>query len=108
MRNILQRCRTVLANMALENEGAIFRRWPINHEPLRADARNLLPLIDDVLRAETDVREELAEYLYQKFDRFPGEWAHASVGLKDLWRRYADGVLTVVCPALGTDDRGAQ
>ncbi len=47
---LLMRCRTVLGNMAEENEGAIFRRWPINHEPLRADARNLVPLIDDALR----------------------------------------------------------
>lgn len=45
----LVRCRTVLGNMALENEGAIFFRWPINHEPLRADARGLLPVVDDVL-----------------------------------------------------------
>lgn len=46
---ILERCRTVLGNMALEREGAIFNRWPISHEPLRADAKNLVPLIDKVL-----------------------------------------------------------
>lgn len=46
---VLSRCHTVLFNMAQENEGAIFFRWPINHEPLRHDARNLLPLIDEVL-----------------------------------------------------------
>lgn len=46
---VLSRCHTVLSNMARENEGAIFFRWPINHEPLRHDARNLLPLIDEVL-----------------------------------------------------------
>jgi hypothetical protein len=46
----LERCRTVLGNMALENEGAFFNRWPICHEPLRADAKGLLPEIDDVLR----------------------------------------------------------
>lgn len=46
---VVDRCRTVLSNMARENEGAIFFRWPINHEPLRHDARNLLPLIDEVL-----------------------------------------------------------
>ncbi len=40
----LTRCETVLANMALENEGAIFNRWPISHEPLRGDARNVLPI----------------------------------------------------------------
>lgn len=48
---VLKRCRTVLGNMAIENEGAIFFRWPINHEPLRADARNLVPLIDEILEA---------------------------------------------------------
>lgn len=47
--NVLGRCHTVLFNMAKENEGAIFNRWPIHHEPLRSDARNLLPLIDEVL-----------------------------------------------------------
>ncbi|WP_089177180.1 hypothetical protein [Bosea sp. AS-1] len=46
---VLGRCHTVLFNMAKENEGAIFNRWPIHHEPLRSDARNLLPLIDEVL-----------------------------------------------------------
>ena len=47
--SLLGRCHTVLFNMARENKGAIFNRWPISHEPLRADARNLLPLIDEVL-----------------------------------------------------------
>jgi hypothetical protein len=46
---VLKRCRTVLGNMALENKGKIFQRWPIDHEPLRADARNLLPDLDAVL-----------------------------------------------------------
>lgn len=50
LESALERARTILANMALENEGAIFRRWPIHHEPLRADARALLPEIDAVLR----------------------------------------------------------
>ncbi len=52
---ILRRCRTVLGNMAEEREGLwealTGRRWPVNHEPLRADAKNLVPLIDDVLEA---------------------------------------------------------
>jgi len=47
---LLMRCRTVLGNMAEENEGAIFNRWPINHEPLRADAKGLVPLLDEALR----------------------------------------------------------
>ena len=52
LRAALGRARTVLGNMALENEGAIFNRWPIQHEPLRADARNLLPVIDAALEKE--------------------------------------------------------
>ncbi len=49
MREVLKRTRTVLGNMALENEGAVFNRWPINHEPLRSDAKHLLPIIDAAL-----------------------------------------------------------
>ena len=52
---ILKRCRTVLGNMAEENPGLwnelTGRRWPINHEPLRADAKNLVPLIDQILES---------------------------------------------------------
>ncbi len=50
---VLKRCRTILGNMAEEREGywaeLTGRRWPINHEPLRADAKHLVPLIDDIL-----------------------------------------------------------
>ena len=53
LKGILERCRTVLGNMARENEGAIFNRWPISHEPLRADARNLLPLIEKEFGCES-------------------------------------------------------
>jgi hypothetical protein len=38
--------------MALENEGTfnqIFNRWTINHEPLRNDAKNLLPILQQVI-----------------------------------------------------------
>jgi hypothetical protein len=52
LRGVLVRCQTVLANMALENEGwnwLGWGRWPINHESLRADAHNLLPEIEAVL-----------------------------------------------------------
>lgn len=49
LRLLLARCRTILGSMAKENESAIFNRWPINHEPLRADARALLPEIDKAL-----------------------------------------------------------
>jgi len=52
LRGVLTRCRTILGNMAKENEGAIFCRWPISHEPLRADARHLLPIIDEALTKE--------------------------------------------------------
>jgi hypothetical protein len=52
---VLRRCRTVLGNMAEEREGLsnalLGRRWSINHEPLRADAKHLVPLIDDLLEA---------------------------------------------------------
>lgn len=53
LESLLERCGTVLGNMALENEtglGAIFNRWPISHEPLRSDAKNLVPLIDAALQ----------------------------------------------------------
>lgn len=55
LRSALERCRTVLANMAAENEGwVVWRRWPISHEPLRNDARNLLPVIDRALKSAGD------------------------------------------------------
>lgn len=52
LRALLERARTILGNMALENDPRIafkFQRWPISHEPLRADARALLPEIDAAL-----------------------------------------------------------
>lgn len=52
---MLKRCRTILGNMAEEREGfwneLTGRRWPINHEPLRSDAKNIVPLIDDLFEA---------------------------------------------------------
>lgn len=53
LEDVLRRARTVLANMAQENEGirVVLKRWPIDHEPLRNDARHLLPLIDEALSA---------------------------------------------------------
>lgn len=48
---LLERCRTILGNMAQENEGAIFNRWPISHEPLRNDARGILPELDAAIDA---------------------------------------------------------
>jgi len=47
---LLGRCKTILGNMARENEPKIafkWQRWPINHEPLRADAKNILPEIEE-------------------------------------------------------------
>ena len=49
LRALLARCQVVLSNMAMENEGAIFNRWPISHEPLRADAKSILPDVDAAL-----------------------------------------------------------
>jgi len=46
----LARCLVILENMALENEGAIFNRWPINHEPLRADAKGVIPIARAALK----------------------------------------------------------
>ena len=60
-RKALERCRTVMCNMALENTdflSSVFQRWPISHEPLRADARNLLPVIEAAL---TDELREVKE-----------------------------------------------
>lgn len=52
LRSLLERCRTILGNMAAENEGGYFTpRWQISDEPLRADAKNLLPEIDALLSA---------------------------------------------------------
>lgn len=51
---LLARARTILNNMAWEREYGWERmvkgRWPIHHEPLRNDAQNLLPLIDEAIR----------------------------------------------------------
>lgn len=52
LRAALERARTILTNMALEYERSApwMRRWHIPHEPLRADAKNLLPTIDAALK----------------------------------------------------------
>ena len=47
----LTRAQTILGNMATENERPRLTRWRIHHEPLRADAKNLLPIIDEVLNS---------------------------------------------------------
>jgi len=52
LRQALGRTRNVLGNMAAEHETgwrSIFARWPIHHEPLRSDARHLLPVINAAL-----------------------------------------------------------
>jgi hypothetical protein len=54
-RTLLSRARTVLGNLAAENERPWWNfwtpRWPISHEPLRADAKNLVREIDDYWEA---------------------------------------------------------
>ena len=44
---VLVRAQTILENMALEYKHAMpwMDRWHIHHEPLRADAKALLPVI---------------------------------------------------------------
>lgn len=54
LKSVLRRCRTVLGNMAAESNPppgwlSIRSRWAISDEPLRHDAKNLLPVIDDAL-----------------------------------------------------------
>lgn len=42
----LRRCESLCRHLTQENTGLrryLVSRWPINHEPLRADAANLLP-----------------------------------------------------------------
>ena len=46
---VLEHAQTILSNMAQENPSAYFQRWPIHHEPLRSDAKNLLPILDAAL-----------------------------------------------------------
>lgn len=48
LRAALSRARTILENMAMERINP-WRRWVIHHEPLRADAKALLPIINAVL-----------------------------------------------------------
>lgn len=47
----LTRTHVVLANMAAEIQPhrPWHSRWPIHHEPLRADARRMLPIVDAAL-----------------------------------------------------------
>jgi hypothetical protein len=53
LKGTLARAATVLSNMAAENDRPWWNfwtpRWPISHEPLRGDARNVLPLIAELL-----------------------------------------------------------
>ena len=58
LHSVLERARCILNNMAWENAGAIFNRWPISHEPLRNDARNLLPEADATLRDALEQTEQ--------------------------------------------------
>lgn len=52
LEHALRWAQTILANMAMEHTTGwrgIFARWPISHEPLRADARGALPVIEKAL-----------------------------------------------------------
>lgn len=51
MHRVLERCEVILSNMALENPHTFLglHRWPIHHEPLRNDAKGVLPVIADAL-----------------------------------------------------------
>jgi hypothetical protein len=48
LRAALSRARTILENMAAERVNP-WRRWVVHHEPLRADAKALLPIINAIL-----------------------------------------------------------
>lgn len=52
LKQLLERCYVVLGNLAMERENpAVWQsRWPISHEPLRADAKALLPLLDAAVK----------------------------------------------------------
>lgn len=48
----LANARTILRNMTKENDGkfgSLISRWAISHESLRADARAVLPIVDEAL-----------------------------------------------------------
>jgi hypothetical protein len=55
-RMLLSRARTILGNLAAENDLKWWEfwkpRWPIHHEPLRSDAKNLIREIDDYWNSE--------------------------------------------------------
>jgi hypothetical protein len=51
---LLERARTILDNMA-QSPGSVFDRWSVHHEPLRADAKNLVPLIDEELAGDKPI-----------------------------------------------------
>lgn len=86
--NVLIRCQTVLGNMALENEtglASIFDRWPISHEPLRADARGLVPVIADAL----------AEYHQRWMAAAPQPASNAYSSQQPRWRHKKRGTTYV-------------
>lgn len=64
-RVLLGRARTILGNMAAENSLKWWEfwrpRWTIPHEPLRADARNLVSEIDGYLEA-VECRKQLRHW----------------------------------------------
>lgn len=58
LRMLLSRCATILGNMAKQETNVLgITSWSISHEPLRSDARNLLPLINRTLWPLSIVRQ---------------------------------------------------
>ena len=59
---MLRRAHMILSNMALENELHWWEfwksRWPISHEPLRNDARNLVKQIEEYFDPDDDELNE--------------------------------------------------
>ncbi|UGB26399.1 hypothetical protein LPC10_01925 [Methylorubrum sp. B1-46] len=91
LRHALDRTRNVLNNMAMEHETgwrSIFARWPIHHEPLRSDARGLLPVVDAAL-AQRASRDEEAEELFQS-ERISAALATYDFVLGDIETNYED------------------
>lgn len=85
MRSALERCRAVFSNMARENYSrGLFRpRWPVHHEPLRADALALLPVVDAALAG--DATEPARVMTKEKFD---GSLGYATRLAEALWERH--------------------
>ena len=56
---VLDSVLVLLRNLSAENESPLFNRWPINHEPLRADARRLLPELEKLIATRQAQNEQV-------------------------------------------------